>query len=126
MSGWEGGLRPLAVVLMLSSCTAMAPSTDYDRHRLSEITLPRDRGDLFYFDVAVDSSFPADDAQAEATRMRWLDEWLGLRRICPDGHEVLGRRAFGFLEDNPAHRDLRYEVRCRPPAAGPPRTGPTP
>ncbi|MBW7930490.1 MAG: hypothetical protein H3C57_04180 [Gammaproteobacteria bacterium] len=106
-----------ATLAVLASCTALAPSTDYDRHRLSEITLPRDHGEVFYFDVAVDSAFPADDAEAEAVRMRWLDEWLKLRKMCPDGHEVLERRSFGFLEDNPAHRDLRYEVRCRPRAA---------
>lgn len=112
------------ILAVLASCTAIPPSTDYDRHRLSEITLPHERGEVFYFDAAVDSAFPADDAAAESARMRWLDEWLKLRRMCPDGHEVLERRSFGFLEDNPARRDLRYEVRCRPPAASGPAATP--
>lgn len=112
-----------AILAVLASRTAIAPSTDYDRHRLSEITLPHDRGDVFYFDAAVDSAFPADDAAAESVRMRWLDEWLKLRKMCPDGHEVLARRSFGFLEDNPARRDLRYEVRCRAVASGALRHG---
>ena len=51
---------------------------------------------------------------AEDQRLRWLDDWLELRQMCPGGHEVLKRRPFDFLEDNPGHRDQRYEVRCKP------------
>lgn len=107
-----------ALVLLLAACAVFDTPADYNRHRLSDITLPRegvpagDR-DLFFFDVTVNAEFPADGQAAEAARMRWLSEWLEQRHMCPSGHEVLRRREFDFMEDNPARRDLRYEVRCR-------------
>jgi hypothetical protein len=114
----------LVMLLGLGGCAAFDSPDTYNRHRLSDITEPRagsgaDSGDLFYFDVTVTPEFPDQDAAAEATRMTWLTEWLEARAMCPNGHEVLRRRAFDFLEHNPARRDLRYEVRCKPavPAA---------
>ena len=105
----------------LAGCMAFDTPDDYNRHRLTDLTLPRERSDLFYFDATVTSEFPGDSAAAEAQRLRWLDEWLKLRQMCPDGHEVLQRRGFGDLEDNVAHRDLRYEVRCKAASASDPQ-----
>lgn len=101
------------VMVMATACTGIGGSGDYDRHRLSDLVIPHDRSDMFYFDVSLTTDLPADDTAAEGQRMRWLDEWVALRGLCPHGHEVLERRDFAFLEDNPARRDLRYEVRCR-------------
>lgn len=106
----------MALLLVLpGACTLFDKPHQYNRHRLSDITLPRDPDskDSFYFDVTVTAEFPDQDAQAEATRMQWLAEWLKQRHMCPQGHEIMRRRGFDFLEHNPAHRDLRYEVRCR-------------
>jgi hypothetical protein len=107
----------MAGALALGACAAFDTPHDYNRHRLSEITLPRadsGRADgVFFFDVTVSGEFPDGDPAAEAQRMKWLAEWLEQRRMCPAGHEVIGKRAFEYLEHNPAHRDLRYEVRCR-------------
>jgi hypothetical protein len=49
--------------------------------------------------------------------MAWLDSWLEVRKLCPDGYEILDRRPFETLDYNPAHHDLRYELRCK--SAGP-------
>jgi hypothetical protein len=108
----------LAAALALGGCTAFDTPDTYNRHRLSEITLPRDGGgdsmssDIFYFDVTVTAEFPENSADAEAERMQWLAEWLEQRNMCPKGHEVLKKRKFDYMEDNPARRDLRYEARC--------------
>lgn len=104
-------------VLALGGCTAFDTPDLYNRHRLSDITLPRDgaggdRTDIFFFDVTVTAEFPDNSATAEAERMEWLDEWLEQRNMCAKGHEVLKKRKFDYMEDNPARRDLRYEVRC--------------
>lgn len=116
--------------LSAAACAAFDTPADYNRHRLSEITLPRDSGaaahgeqeeeqdgdertDVFYFDVTVTAEFPANSEAAEAARMKWLAEWIEQRHMCLNGHEVLRKRKFDFMEDNPARRDLRYEVRCR-------------
>jgi hypothetical protein len=119
---WNGGLGTarwlLAAALALGGCTAFDTPDTYNRHRLSEITLPRDGGgtsmssDIFYFDVTVTAEFPENSADAEAERMQWLAEWLEQRNMCPKGHEVLKKRKFDYMEDNPARRDLRYEARC--------------
>ncbi len=111
------GRRALGGVLLLAlaACTAFDTPDTYNRHRLSDITLPRDpqaSAETFFFDVTVSAEFPESSATAEAARMKWLAEWLVQRHMCVDGHEVLGKRAFGEMEDNPARRNLRYEVRC--------------
>ena len=66
------------------------------------------------FDVTVNGEFPDNNAAAEAERMKWLTEWLEQRHMCLTGHDVVKKRKFDYMEDNPARRDLRYEVRCRP------------
>jgi hypothetical protein len=109
------------VPLVLGACTAFDTPDTYNRHRLSEITLPRDgsgtaaaeASDVFYFDVTVNGEFPDNNAAAEAERMKWLAEWLEQRHMCLTGHDVVKKRKFDYMEDNPARRDLRYEVRCR-------------
>jgi hypothetical protein len=109
------------ILLAIVSCTAFDTPDTYNRHRLSDITVPRngersetkDSGDIFYFDVTVTAEFPDNNAKAEADRMKWLSEWLVQRSMCPTGYEIVGKRKFTYMEDNPARRDLRYEVRCK-------------
>jgi hypothetical protein len=114
--------RAVVIVLLLAAgCTAFDTPATYNRHRLSDITLPRSGDgsaaatatDIFYFDVTVTPEFPDNNATAESERMRWLSEWLVQRNMCPTGHEIVKKRRFDFMEDNPARRDLRYEVRCK-------------
>ena len=104
----------VTAILLAGSCVAFDTPETYDQHRLSDITMPREGGDNFYFDVSVTAEFPDSDAAAEAARMKWLTEWLKLRHMCPTGYEIVKKRRFDYMEDNPAHRDLRYEVRCKP------------
>ena len=114
------GWLAAAAAAALAGCTAFDTPDLYNRHRLSDITLPRSpevSSEIFYFDVAVTAEFPDNDPAAEAERMKWLAEWLEQRHMCEQGHEVMGKRRFRELEDNPARRDLRYEVRCKPAAA---------
>ncbi|MCC7257906.1 MAG: hypothetical protein IT486_06010 [Gammaproteobacteria bacterium] len=110
-----GGWAWLALAATLAGCTAFDTPDTYNRHRLSDITLPRDpaaASDIFYFDVTITAEFPDGSPDAEAERMRWLDEWLAQRNMCAAGREVVGKRRFDAMEDNPARRDMRYEVRC--------------
>ncbi len=96
----------------LSACSSMHKSEDFERHRNSQIVLPHDRNDVFYFDVSFSPTMPNDNPDAEARRMAWLEAWMEVRKLCPNGYEIRDRRPFGFLEDNPARRDIRYEVAC--------------
>lgn len=109
-----------AAALAAGACTAFDTPETYNRHRLSDITLPRDgtgtegaSSDIFFFDVTVTAEFPDNNDTAEAARMKWLGEWLEQRNMCPTGYEVVKKRKFGYMEDNPARRDLRYEARCK-------------
>ncbi|MCK6371584.1 MAG: hypothetical protein L6Q83_09740 [Gammaproteobacteria bacterium] len=114
------GLALVAGALLAGGCspTFVTPST-YNRHRYSEITLPRDGGQpkagsaTFFFDVSLSAEFPEEGEAAEAERMKWLEEWLHQRSMCLAGFEIVNKRRFDFMEDNPARRDLRYEVRCK-------------
>lgn len=106
-------MTAMTAILLLSACTAFDTPETYDRHRLSDITLPRNGGGTFFFDVTVNAEFPDNNAAAEAERMKWLAEWLEVRHMCPAGYEILKKRKFDFMEDNPAGRDVRYEVKCK-------------
>ena len=44
--------------------------------------------------------------------MEWLAAWLDQRNMCAEGFEIVNRRQFDMLENNPAHYDMRYEVKC--------------
>lgn len=104
-----------AAALIAGGCTAFDTPDTYNRHRLSDVTLPRDGGtDIFFFDVTISAEFPDNNATAEAERMKWLDAWMVQKHMCPTGHEIIEKRTFDYLEDNPARRDLRYEARCKP------------
>lgn len=108
----SGVLIGLAVTMY--ACAALDTPTDFDRHRYTDITIPHDKGDVFYYDVTVSAKFPKDSPAAEAERNKWLTDWMKIRGMCPAGFEIAKVRAFEYEEDNPAHRDLRYEVRCKP------------
>jgi hypothetical protein len=112
------GLTAIATML-LAACGNLDKSADFDRHRFSQLTAPASRPGIFYFDLGFPPEFPADDPVADAARMRWLSDWLAQRQLCPDGFEVLKRRAFDYLEDNPRGYQQRWEVTCRSAA----RTG---
>jgi hypothetical protein len=111
----------VALLLTAGGCTAFDTPATYNRHRLSDIALPRSAdgsagetpGDIFYFDVTITPEFPDNNSTAEAERMRWLTDWLVQRNMCPTGYEIIKKRKFDYMEDNPARRDIRYEVRCK-------------
>lgn len=107
------------LILLVASCASMHESKDFERHRNSQLEVPYDRDDVFYFDVSFTAQYPDDDEAAEVIRLEWLDQWLAQRSLCPEGFEVVTRRPFEFLEDNPARHDVRYEVKCKssPPDA---------
>ncbi len=104
------------MLLGLAACGALDKPTDFDRHRFSQLLVPYDRPGVMYFDVRFTAEYPQDDAAADAVRMSWLDGWLRQRGVCPAGAEVLQKRAFDYLEDNPARYDERWEISCRAPA----------
>jgi hypothetical protein len=113
--------RAMVIVLcglIVSSCASINDSPDFARHRYSQVMEPYDRNDVVYFDVTFSPQFPDDDAAAEATRMKWLEGWLEQRKMCGDnGYEIIVRRPFEMMEDNPAHHDIRYEFKCGSPPA---------
>jgi hypothetical protein len=109
----------MGLMLAVAGCASMHESPDFERHRLSQLVVPYDRTDIYYFDVTFSPAYPDDDASAEAVRMGWLDSYMQTRGLCPSGFEMLARRSFDFLEDNPARHDVRYEVACKAAPAAP-------
>ena len=115
MRKFRDRLVPLLLALLGVSCASMHESKDFERHRNSQLEVPFNRDDVFYFDASFTAQYPDDDEAAEATRLEWLAQWLEQRSLCPDGFEVVKRRPFDFLEHNPARHDVRYEVKCKSP-----------
>jgi hypothetical protein len=112
--GFAGIRASLPVLaLLFVGCASLHESPDFVRHRYSQLTEPYDRSDVVYFDVMFDPSYPDNDSAAEAKRMEWLSDWLEKIHMCPDGYEIVKRRPFDMLENNPARYDIRYEVKCK-------------
>ena len=103
-----------AIALGAAACAAVESSTEFNRHRYTDITVSANNKDIFYYDVTLSAEYPKDSPTAEAERQAWLSDWMKVRGMCEGGYEVLKVRPFDYLEDNPAHRDLRYEIRCKP------------
>lgn len=115
-----GALLLALAAIVLAGCEAMESvheSPDFYRHSLSQLSKPMDGGDYYWFDVKLTPEYPGDNEAAEQVRMQWLTAWLGSRKACANGYQILERREFDFLEHNPAQYDLRYKVQCAVPAA---------
>ena len=112
---FSGGIlvSVLAMVGLLSACDSIHESKDFERHRYSQLSEPRDRDDVLYFDVKFDANYPEDNTVAEDIRMEWLEAWLKQWKMCDDGYEIDSKRAFDPMEYNPGQYDRRYIVKCR-------------
>jgi hypothetical protein len=106
----------LGLAAGLAGCSSSAQkNADFDRHRFSQLVQPYGQPERLFFDVRYPPEYPQDDLAAEEARFRWLATWLTLRKMCPAGHDVVRRRPFDYLEDNPAGFTERWEIACRAP-----------
>ncbi len=105
------------VVLLLASCGEINPheSQDLDRHDYSNIRVSPQDNSILIYEVKLTAKYPDNNAQAEESRMRWLETWLRLRQLCPESYKVLSRRRYQPSDLNLYHMDLRYEVTCASP-----------
>ncbi len=106
-----GSMTLALTLLAVAGCKSGTLS--WDRHNISRIHEGPQK-DVIYFDTAVTAEYPESSAAAEEIRKEWISEWLEIRNLCVNGHEVLSRRAFTREDDNPYRHDLRYELRCTP------------
>lgn len=107
-------LLSLAAVLCgVTGCSGIHESADFERHRHSQLVQPLTRPGVIFFDVRFSPAWPEDDPKAETARAEWLATSMKQRGLCMHGHEVVERRPFDWLEDNPAGYDERWEIRCR-------------
>lgn len=90
---------------------------DFDRHQMSLLEVSRVDDSVLVFEAKTSAAFPEAGAQAEATRMAWLQGWLDRAGYCPDGYEILSREKLGPGDINFHDMDLRYTLRCQEPAA---------
>jgi hypothetical protein len=105
----------LVLAALITGCAgSLEKSVDFDRHRYSQLVQPFDRPQLIYFDVNFGPDSPAEDPVADQNRVTWLEAWLRQRRLCPAGYDIVNRRPFAYLEDNPAGYQQRWEIRCLP------------
>ena len=69
--------------------------------------------EVLIFEAQVSAEYPADNKVGEAKRMEWVEDWMKIRKFCPDGFEVIERRRFKDDEPNPYDHDLRYQLKCK-------------
>lgn len=107
------GIITLSAFLLAGCSSSIHDSADYSRHSLSQLSTPMGGGDFMWFDVKSTPEYPDDNEAAETVRMQWLTSWLANRKMCANGYEIIERREFEFLENNPGQYDLRYKVQCK-------------
>jgi hypothetical protein len=109
-----------ALLILLAACALEEKSrADFDRHQMSLLEVSRQDDSILIFEAQTSGAFPEGSAEAEATRMEWLQGWLDRQGYCPDGYEILSRRKLGPGDINFHDMDLRYALRCKEaPAAG--------
>jgi hypothetical protein len=111
---WVRAVALAGVVSGAAGCSAPGPrTTDFDRHRYSQLVQPEGPGGPLFFDVTFSADYPRDDPAADAARLAWLEGWLKRRGLCAAGFDVTVRRPFDYLESNPARHDERWAVACR-------------
>lgn len=109
---WRAALLT-ALASLLTACDGIHQSRDFERHRYSQLSEPRDRDDVVYFDVKFDVNYPEDNPVAEEVRMEWLQAWLEQRKMCADGYDIESQRPLDPMEYNPGQYDRRYVVKCK-------------
>ena len=115
------GLIAVLLVVLAGCALEEKSRADFDRHQLSLLEVSRQDNSILIFEAKTSGAFPEASAQAEATRMEWLEGWLDRQGYCPDGYEILSREKLGAGDINFHDMDLRYTLRCNeaaPPPGG--------
>lgn len=100
-------LAAVAIALAVSACSAKT----LDRPIMSRFE-PTDDG--FSYVSSANATYPENDAAAEQTRMDWLQEYLSLNAVCPNGYDITARKPVlikkALLGDV---YSIHYTGRCR-------------
>ena len=70
--------------------------------------------DEFTFEARAGVEYPEDDPEAEATRMKWLEQALADRRMCPKGYEITEKTVVAAEEQALGQtRNVAYHGVCK-------------
>lgn len=105
----------IATAAVLAAGCASAPA-DSDRIMTTSFqrALYDPSGTRFIYRARTGLGYQPDDAQAELVRMKWLDRWLEVNKLCPQGRNIENRdliRAGGAAINSVA--EITYVVSCR-------------
>ena len=108
------GTRLLSACAVVGVGLVIAGCESRDRAALTQF-VPEADG-TFMFQASTGATYPLDSAEGEATRLRWLDQYIRENAVCGGGeYEVTERTpifvASAWLEDN--YRVI-YRGRCLP------------
>ena len=98
------------VVWLLSGCASL------DRLPMSSFEPFTNNAGQVTFRFRADTAsiaYPTDTSEGEAVRMGWLEEYLKLNNMCPQGYEIIERKVVVRTETfaGPAHA-IYYNGRC--------------
>jgi len=101
----------LLPALLLSAVALLAGCEAVDKPKMTAFQ-PLDGGGYRY-EAMTDATYPENSPEAEATRLRWLEEYLGDGGYCPGGYTVEAREVevvqTGFFAD---FKRITYTVAC--------------
>jgi hypothetical protein len=99
---------PTALFVILLGCASM------DRNLNSSFEPYSDGFGQMMFRFRADTSDPENSTDAEAIRMKWLEEYLGSNNLCGQGYEILERTpaAVSAAAAGPA-QSISYVGRCK-------------
>jgi len=101
----------MRMMIGLMAIVGLAACSWYDRRVGSSLT-PTDSG--FIYEAYANPLHTVDDPDAEARRLRWLDEHLEMNPdVCPSGYDIVDRTTVKHAEAilGDLHRVI-YQGRC--------------
>lgn len=102
----------LFTVSLFFGCATMP--VDWDRRETTTFVPieANEEKQRFLFSAGTGIPYPANNPTAEKVRHKWIEKWMELNNVCPDGYEVLSRKAVKF-DDHPEAIKLHYELQCK-------------
>lgn len=112
MTGARRGVVAVALFFGLVACEALDEKGGYYRHSMSSFRESRTQPGILEFEVTTATRSAEEGTEAEAERIRWLEDWLKQTGACPAGYRIVSREPIDPGEVNPRGHDLRYRLRC--------------
>lgn len=99
-------LLPLILSALITGCASRGEFTTFEPYKNSK----NEQQFRFFSKTSIFS--PENDSDSERGRMVWLNEWLAVNNLCPNGYVILDRKpvSIGVYE---SVKNIYYVGQCK-------------